>query len=125
MPWYRYMLCMLTVAVVPLVVVHALTKQSISDLVEVDVSLDGFVFVSQTLPTIVLCAQYCIQRTICKSFNFHNVTFLCQLSDVTKVGRLDHLKSTSGVVYSDVAAWPSQVGTNVQYKGTQHMDQIH
>jgi hypothetical protein len=102
-----HLVCMFILALIT--IAHALTKQSISDLVEADVSLDGFVFVTQTLSTIVLCAQYCIQNTICKSFNYYHVIFLCELSDVTKVEYPGSSRSTSGVFYSEIADWSSKV----------------
>ena len=54
---------------------------------------------------VVKCAQSCIRRKKCKSFNFNVNTGLCQLNEKTGTSS----KADSKLVYSAIGDWPSQV----------------
>ena len=54
---------------------------------------------------VVECAQSCIRRKKCKSFNFNVNTGLCQLNENTGTPS----KADNKVVYSEIGDWPSQV----------------
>ena len=54
---------------------------------------------------VVKCAQSCIRRKKCKSFNFNVKTDLCQLNEKTGTPS----KADNKLVYSEIGDWPSQV----------------
>lgn len=82
-------------------------RQISPEKVHKDQRLEGFELEwdSQAYVLVTLCAKACMQRTSCKSFNFHVSLGMCQLNTKTAEDEPQAMEDSEGFDYYPKESW--------------------